>query len=80
MACGLAVANANYLQPLLLDIGASLHLTDGGVSLRSASTQVAKLTKRISRPDTARAHARVQWDATRVIGTMVKLPQQFSRK
>jgi predicted MFS family arabinose efflux permease len=39
-ACGLAVANANYSQPLLVDIGRSLHLTDGAVSLLPALTQL----------------------------------------
>jgi predicted MFS family arabinose efflux permease len=39
-ACGLAVANANYSQPLLVDIGHSLDLTDGAVSLLPALTQL----------------------------------------
>jgi predicted MFS family arabinose efflux permease len=39
-ACGLAVANANYSQPLLVDIGQSLDLTDGAVSLLPALTQL----------------------------------------
>jgi hypothetical protein len=39
-ACGLAVANANYSQPLLVDIGQSLHLTDSAVSLLPALTQL----------------------------------------
>jgi predicted MFS family arabinose efflux permease len=38
-ACGLAVANANYAQPLLVDIGRSLHLADSTVGLIPALTQ-----------------------------------------
>ena len=38
-ACGLAVANANYAQPLLVAIGHSLHLADTALGLIPALTQ-----------------------------------------
>ncbi len=39
-ACGLAVANTNYVHPLLVDIGRSLALSDGTVGLIPALTQL----------------------------------------
>jgi predicted MFS family arabinose efflux permease len=39
VACGLAVANANYAQPLLVDIGLSLALSDTAVGLIPALSQ-----------------------------------------
>jgi MFS family permease len=38
-ACGIAVANANYAQPLLVDIGRSFDLSDSTVGLIPALTQ-----------------------------------------
>lgn len=38
-ACGIAVANANYAQPLLLEISRSLRMTDAAVGLVPALTQ-----------------------------------------
>jgi predicted MFS family arabinose efflux permease len=40
VACGLAVANANYAQPLLVDIGRSLGLSDSTVGLIPALAQL----------------------------------------
>jgi predicted MFS family arabinose efflux permease len=39
-ACGLAVANASYSQPLLVDMGKSLHLANSVVGLIPALTQL----------------------------------------
>ena len=38
-ACGLAVANANYAQPLLVAMGQSLHLPESMLGLIPALTQ-----------------------------------------
>ena len=40
VACGLAVANANYAQPLLVDIGRSLDLPGSTLGLIPALTQL----------------------------------------
>jgi predicted MFS family arabinose efflux permease len=42
-ACGLVVANANYAQPLLLEIARTLHMSDAAVGLVPALTQTGVL-------------------------------------